>query len=108
MLQLRLSPVRLLLQRFGSSVSGIPPRSVLSGGSGGSGGSGDSAGNNDSVLDQFSVDLTALAHRGALDPLIGREDEMDRALQILCPPTATARRPARLMGKLIILTYLYR
>ena len=84
MLQLRLSPVRLLLQRFGSSVSGIPPRSVLSGGSGGSGGSGDSAGNKDSVLDQFSVDLTALAHRGALDPLIGREDEMDRALQILC------------------------
>jgi ATP-dependent Clp protease ATP-binding subunit ClpA len=83
MLQLRLSPVRLLLQRFGSSVSGIPPRSVLSGGNGGSGGSGDSAGNC-SVLDQFSVDLTALAHRGALDPLIGREDEMERALQILC------------------------
>ena len=35
------------------------------------------------VLNQYSRDLTALAAEGALDPLVGRQDEIDRVIQIL-------------------------
>ncbi|MCR5419216.1 MAG: ATP-dependent Clp protease ATP-binding subunit [Lachnospiraceae bacterium] len=35
------------------------------------------------VLDQYSRDLTALAKEGRLDPVIGREDEIRRLIQIL-------------------------
>ncbi|MDO4478632.1 MAG: ATP-dependent Clp protease ATP-binding subunit [Lachnospiraceae bacterium] len=35
------------------------------------------------VLDQYSRDLTARAGDGLLDPVVGREDEMNRLLQIL-------------------------
>ncbi len=36
-----------------------------------------------STLDQYSRDLTALAREGRLDPVIGREDEIRRVIQIL-------------------------
>ncbi len=36
-----------------------------------------------SVLEQYSRDLTALAKKGELDPVIGREDEIGRVIQIL-------------------------
>ncbi len=36
-----------------------------------------------SMLDQYSRDLTALARAGQLDPVIGREDEISRVIQIL-------------------------
>jgi len=35
------------------------------------------------ILDNFSRDLTALAARGELDPVIGREEEVKRIVQIL-------------------------
>ncbi len=35
------------------------------------------------TLDQYSRDLTALAREGKLDPVIGREDEITRVVQIL-------------------------
>ena len=35
------------------------------------------------TLDQYSRDLTALANAGKLDPVIGREDEIQRVIQIL-------------------------
>ncbi len=35
------------------------------------------------VLDEFSTNLTALAEEGRLDPLIGREKEVERVIQIL-------------------------
>jgi ATP-dependent Clp protease ATP-binding subunit ClpC len=35
------------------------------------------------VLDQFTTDLTDLARRGELDPVIGREKEINRLIQIL-------------------------
>ena len=35
------------------------------------------------TLKQYSRDLTALARAGKLDPVIGREDEINRAIQIL-------------------------
>ena len=37
----------------------------------------------DSMLDQFGVDLTRCAAEGKLDPVIGREAEIERVIQIL-------------------------
>jgi ATP-dependent Clp protease ATP-binding subunit ClpC len=34
-------------------------------------------------LDEFTQDLTALAAEGAFDPLVGREEELERVVQIL-------------------------
>ncbi|MEN6480209.1 MAG: ATP-dependent Clp protease ATP-binding subunit [Anaerolineales bacterium] len=41
----------------------------------------------ESVLDQLSVDLTAKAQNGELDPVIGRETEIERVIQILARRT---------------------
>jgi len=35
------------------------------------------------TLDQYSRDLTELARQGKLDPVIGREEEINRVIQIL-------------------------
>jgi ATP-dependent Clp protease ATP-binding subunit ClpC len=39
------------------------------------------------ALDSFGRDLTELAKQNKLDPVIGREDEIERAIQILCRRT---------------------
>ncbi len=39
------------------------------------------------ALDSFGRDLTELARSGELDPVIGREDEIERLVQILCRRT---------------------
>jgi len=39
------------------------------------------------ALDYFTTDLTAQAKKGELDPVIGRENEIYRAMQILCRRT---------------------
>ena len=39
------------------------------------------------LLEQFGRDLTARAKEGALDPVIGRETEIERTVQILCRRT---------------------
>ncbi|MFA6062716.1 MAG: ATP-dependent Clp protease ATP-binding subunit ClpA [Gallionella sp.] len=36
------------------------------------------------VLTQYTVDLNALALEGKIDPLIGRDDELERVIQTLC------------------------
>src|SRR5262245_65436892 len=36
------------------------------------------------ALDSFGRDLTELARQNKLDPVIGREREIERAIQILC------------------------
>ncbi len=36
------------------------------------------------TLDQYSRDVTALAADGKLDPVVGRRDEIERVMQILC------------------------
>jgi len=41
------------------------------------------AGNQKSILDRFSRDLTASAEKNELDPVIGREKEIQRIIQIL-------------------------
>lgn len=45
--------------------------------------SGKKAKNATATLDGYSRDLTQLAREGALDPVIGREDEIERVIQIL-------------------------
>jgi ATP-dependent Clp protease ATP-binding subunit ClpC len=39
------------------------------------------------LLSEFSRDLTEAAARGALDPLVGRDDELERVVQVLCRRT---------------------
>jgi len=39
------------------------------------------------LLSEFSRDLTEAAGRGALDPLVGRDEELERVIQILCRRT---------------------
>src|ERR1044071_4509062 len=60
-------------------------------GSGGGGGGGESSGTSGKgsksktpALDSFGRDLTELARQGKLDPVIGRETEIERVTQILC------------------------
>ena len=36
------------------------------------------------MLDQYSRDLTEMARKGLLDPVVGREKETERLLQVLC------------------------
>ena len=36
------------------------------------------------ALNQFGRDLTQLAREGGLDPIIGRDDEIERVVQVLC------------------------
>ena len=63
-----------------------------SGGGGGSGSSGSSGGGERAAgkgksktpaLDSFGRDLTELAHQGKLDPVIGRQNEIERVIQVL-------------------------
>lgn len=37
-----------------------------------------------SMLEEFGYDLTRAASEGKLDPVVGREDEMERVIRILC------------------------
>jgi ATP-dependent Clp protease ATP-binding subunit ClpC len=39
------------------------------------------------LLAEFSRDLTQAASEGSLDPLVGRENEVERVIQILCRRT---------------------
>ena len=36
------------------------------------------------ALERYAMDLTALARKSKLDPVIGREEELDRTVQVLC------------------------
>jgi len=61
-------------------------------GGGGTGGGGESSSQKSGksktpALDSFGRDLTELARQGKLDPVIGREREIERAIQILCRRT---------------------
>ncbi len=59
------------------------------GAGGGGGGEGSPKGGKSKTpaLDSFGRDLTELARQGKLDPVIGREREIERAIQILCRRT---------------------
>ncbi|HEX4146155.1 MAG TPA: ATP-dependent Clp protease ATP-binding subunit [Pirellulales bacterium] len=57
------------------------------GGTGASGEAPKSGKSKTPALDSFGRDLTELARQGKLDPVIGREKEIERAIQILCRRT---------------------
>lgn len=40
--------------------------------------------NKDSPLEQYTMNLNVLARQGKIDPLIGREHEVERVIQVLC------------------------
>ncbi|MDR2510366.1 MAG: ATP-dependent Clp protease ATP-binding subunit ClpA [Spirochaetaceae bacterium] len=40
--------------------------------------------NKRSALERYAMELTALAHGNKLEPVIGREQELDRTIQVLC------------------------
>lgn len=52
-------------------------------GSGGNGESGDGEGKAD-ALTEFATNLNQLAREGRIDPLVGRADEVERTIQVLC------------------------
>jgi ATP-dependent Clp protease ATP-binding subunit ClpC len=52
-----------------------------------SGSSGRKSSSKTPALDSFGRDLTELARQGKLDPVIGREKEIERAVQVLCRRT---------------------
>ncbi|MBG0567467.1 ATP-dependent Clp protease ATP-binding subunit [Actinoplanes aureus] len=58
------------------------PETTSGGGGGGQGGSRGSSGQTP-TLEQFGVDLTETARRGEIDPVVGRADEIEQAVEIL-------------------------
>ena len=38
------------------------------------------------TLEKYGTDLTARAQQGKIDPVIGRDDEIRRVMQVLSPP----------------------
>jgi ATP-dependent Clp protease ATP-binding subunit ClpC len=63
-------------------MSGQPGKDATSSPSSGAKGDGD-ASNGSAVLDQFGRNLTQLAREHKLDPLVGRENEIERVMQVL-------------------------
>jgi ATP-dependent Clp protease ATP-binding subunit ClpC len=85
-LGLKLEDVREeVLNLLGHGVEGGEPTERSSGGGGGGGGGqGQKQGKSKTpALDSFGRDLTELARQGKLDPVIGRENEIERVVQIL-------------------------
>ena len=71
----------------GSDRSGMSGRQMAGAGGGGSDTPTKSGKSKTPALDSFGRDLTELAKQGKLDPVIGREHEIERAIQILCRRT---------------------
>jgi ATP-dependent Clp protease ATP-binding subunit ClpC len=71
----------------GGERAGMGGRATAGAGGGGGEGSPKSGKSKTPALDSFGRDLTELAKQGKLDPVIGREREIERAIQILCRRT---------------------
>jgi ATP-dependent Clp protease ATP-binding subunit ClpC len=72
----------------GGERAGMGGRQTAGAGGGGGSESSPKAGKSKTpALDSFGRDLTELARQGKLDPVIGREKEIERAIQILCRRT---------------------
>src|SRR3954452_13572990 len=61
----------------------LDPESLRNAEAGGGGGAGGNASSKTPTLEQYGVDLTELARRGEIDPVIGRADEIEQAVEIL-------------------------
>ncbi len=89
-LGLKLEEVREeVLNLLGSGLEGGEgaERGGREGSAGGEASSSKSGKSKTPALDSFGRDLTELAQQGKLDPVIGREDEIERAIQVLCRRT---------------------
>ena len=84
-LGLKLEDVREeVLNLLGHGVEGGEQAERTSSGGGGGSGQGQKQGKSKTpALDSFGRDLTELARQGKLDPVIGRENEIERVIQIL-------------------------
>ena len=58
-------------------------------------GGGEEGGQTGKALEQFGRDLTQLAAQGKIDPVIGRQNEIERVIQILCRRTKQPRAHRR-------------
>ncbi|MEM7810902.1 MAG: ATP-dependent Clp protease ATP-binding subunit [Planctomycetota bacterium] len=87
-LGLKLEDVRdEVLNLLGHGIEGAESGERSGSGSGGSSSGGKSAKSKTPALDSFGRDLTELAKQSKLDPVIGREREIERITQILCRRT---------------------
>ena len=85
-LGLKLDEVREeVLNLLGAGVD--PEEGTVTGGKGEGAPSGKGGKSKTPALDSFGRDLTELAQEGTLDPVIGRADEIERLIQILCRRT---------------------
>jgi len=84
-LGLKLEDVREeVLNLLGHGVEGAGEGSSERAGSGQAGPSGKTPKSKTPALDSFGRDLTELARQSKLDPVIGRSNEIERVIQILC------------------------
>src|SRR5260221_3503154 len=84
-LGLKLEDVREeVLNLLGHGVEGAGEGSSERAGSGQAGPAGKTPKSKTPALDSFGRDLTELARQSKLDPVIGRENEIERVIQILC------------------------
>jgi ATP-dependent Clp protease ATP-binding subunit ClpB len=75
------SPVQQLLTQFGVSEENI--KEVLKSARGGHRITDQSPESKYQALEKYTIDLTAMAKEGKIDPIIGRDDEIRRTMQIL-------------------------
>jgi ATP-dependent Clp protease ATP-binding subunit ClpC len=61
----------------------LDPQTVAAVANNGGGTGGGNANSNTPTLEQFGVDLTDMARRGEIDPVIGRADEIEQAVEVL-------------------------
>jgi len=86
LLRLQKGPAYRMLHRYGAELKQM--RHLIREISGPEAGQGkDRSKSKTPHLDHFSRDLTVLARQGEIDPIIGRETEMERVIQILCRRT---------------------
>jgi len=71
----------------GGERAGLGGRATSGAGAGGGEATAKAGKSKTPALDSFGRDLTELARQGKLDPVIGRENEIERAIQILCRRT---------------------
>ena len=69
--------------RIISELSSVLNNTSFSGGNGDAAGTGEQSKGSGKALEQFGRDLTQLAAQGKIDPVIGRQNEIERVIQIL-------------------------
>ena len=61
----------------------LDPQSLQAAAANGGGGAGGNSNSKTPTLEQYGVDLTDMARRGEIDPVIGRADEIEQAVEVL-------------------------